>query len=499
LIYQLDPQFVIFYTPRSNKQSLIADDLVAFDCWFHKDFLYVLQSAVNSDDFCSREKEGECMNQYQTRLYTITSLLIRITIILFLLNPTCLWAGEQLSLKDCFKAALKRSEALATQQELVVQAEENYHRAWGSILPAINGSYSYFYRNAPGLSSSGNTSNSTGQQTLKIMVDQPLFRGFSDFAAVKAAKAFITAQEQARQWAGMQLYRDVAQAFYTRLAVQKDLRVFESELEQYQKRIKELEERRAIGRSRTTEVLTVQAAQAILRAQREQVLGQLNVAKEVLAFLTGFDQDIPLDDTDEIPLTIGSLESYQSEISARPDIKAAQKNVEAFKSNVSVAKGAYLPSADFIGNYYVERPDRHQEGAWDVGITVTLPIFTGGIISSNVQIAESQKRQSEIQLSQVQRLALEDVRSLYHNLKADLAQLAALQEAFNIAKKNYEANVKDYKFNLVTNLDVLQALTAYQDTQRSLEKIRYLVKIDYNKLEAAVAHRLTFMEGQEKP
>jgi len=133
-----------------------------------------------------------------------------------------------------------------------------------------------------------------------------------------------------------------------------------------------------------------------------------------------------------------------------------------------------------------------------VEIAVTLPIFTGGIISADVKTAESQKRQSEIQLSQVERMALEEIRSLYHNLKADLAQLAALEEAFDLAEKNYKANVKDYELNLVTNLEVLQALAAYQDTLRSLEKIRYLVKIDYNQLEAATAHRLFLMKGLEK-
>jgi outer membrane protein len=421
-----------------------------------------------------------------------------LVVVFLLLTPACLWAGEQFNLKDCFKAALKRSEVLANQQELVVQAEETYHRARGAIRPAVNGSYSYLYQHAQGLDTSGNTATSAGQQTLKIMGDQPLFRGFRDFAAVNAAKAYITAQEQARQWAGMRLYEDVAQAFYARLAVQKDLEVLDNELELYQQRIKDLQDRLAIGRSRITEVLTVQAAQAILKAQREQVLGQLNVAKEVMAFLTGLDQDIQLNDTDELPSAIGTLESYQSEIDARPDITAARKNLEASKSNISVAKGAYQPSADVIGNYYFERPDLDTKGAWDVEIAVTLPIFAGGINMSNVKTAESQKRQSEIQLSQVQRMALEDVRSLYHNLKADMAQLAALADAFDISEKNYKANVSDYELSLVNNLDVLQALTAYQDTRRSLEKIRYMTKTDYNKLEAAAARRLSLMEGAEK-
>jgi outer membrane protein len=429
----------------------------------------------------------------------ITLNFLSLGILLLLLSPACSWAGETLSLKDCYKAALKRSEVLATQQELVIQAEESYRRAWGAILPSVTGYYSYFRRNAPDLTASGNTVSSAGQQTLMITADQPLFRGFRNFAALNAAKASITAQEQAGQWAGTQLYRDVSQAYYTRLAVEKDLNVLDNELDLYSKRIKELQDRINIGRSRITELLTVQSAQSILKAQREQISGQLYVAKEVLAFLTGLDQDIKLDDMDEVPSQIGSLESYQAKISGRPDIMAALKNVEAFKSQVSVAKGAHLPSVDLMGNYYADRPDLSRNGDWDVGIAVTLPIFMGGITSSNVKTAQSQQRQSELQLSRVQRLALQEIRSLYNNFKADLSQLTALQEAFNMAEKNYKANVRDYKLNLVTNLDVMQALTAYQDTQRSLEKIRYLTKIDYNQLEAAAGLRLFLISNPEKP
>ena len=70
--------------------------------------------------------------------------------VLLFLTSTCVWAGEPLSLNDCFKAALRRSETLATQHEVVIQAEETYHRARGAILPSVNGFYSYFHQNAPG-------------------------------------------------------------------------------------------------------------------------------------------------------------------------------------------------------------------------------------------------------------------------------------------------------------------------------------------------------------
>lgn len=390
---------------------------------------------------------------------------------------------QVVTLNDCFKAALIRSETLATQQELVAQAEESYSRAWGNILPTVNASYDYLRKREP----------SSESHVTKLTASQPLFRGFRDFAALDATKTLIIAQKQAREWAGMQLYQDVTAGFYTLLAAQKDLEVLDQELALYDKRIKELEDRIKIGRSRITEVLTVKSSKAILLAQKEQIIGQLKVGKEVLAFLTGWDMPLKLSDKDKIPTNILPLEEYQENITLRPDVIAAQKNVEAANSNITVALGSHLPSVDLMSNYYVQ-----QRGNWDATLNITMPIFSGGIIASNVRTAESQKKQQEILLSQVKRLAQEDIRSLYHNLNSTIAQTQALREAVDISKENYEANLKDYEFSLVTNLDVLQALTAYQEAKRSLEKSQYQAKIYYNQLEAAAANRLTLMNNWEE-
>jgi outer membrane protein len=48
---------------------------------------------------------------------------------------------------------------------------------------------------------------------------------------------------------------------------------------------------------------------------------------------------------------------------------------------------------------------------------------------------------------------------------------------------------RDYRFGLVTNLDVLQALTAYQENLRALDRARYTAKLNYLRLEAAVVRR----------
>ena len=71
----------------------------------------------------------------------------------------------------------------------------------------------------------------------------------------------------------------------------------------------------------------------------------------------------------------------------------------------------------------------------------------------------------------------------------DKSQLEALEKATESARKNYEAQRRDYRLGLVTNLDVLQAMTAFQHNQQALDRARYTTKLDYLKLQAAAVRR----------
>jgi outer membrane protein len=86
-------------------------------------------------------------------------------------------------------------------------------------------------------------------------------------------------------------------------------------------------------------------------------------------------------------------------------------------------------------------------------------------------------------------LAEQEVRASYRSVEYDRSQIDALTAATEAALKNYEAQVRDYRLGLVTNLDVLQALTALQQNRRALDRVRFASKLDYVRLEAAAARR----------
>ena len=173
----------------------------------------------------------------------------------------------------------------------------------------------------------------------------------------------------------------------------------------------------------------------------------------------------------------------------RPDVSASRQRLSAARENTKVARGAHLPSLDLNANRYLERTGNLRGSTWDVGIALTVPIYAGGLLQSKVSEAVSLRTQAELNASQVSRQAEQEIRSTYQSVVFDRSQLDALEKATASARKNYEAQRRDYRLGLVTNLDVLQALTAFQQNQLALDRARYTTKLDYLKLQAAAVRR----------
>ncbi len=330
---------------------------------------------------------------------------------------------------------------------------------------------------------------------MRLTATQPLFRGFREFAGLRQTKALINAQTEDYRHAQIQLFRDVSQNFYDVLAIEQDLKNLEEQINQNLERETELKDRVRIGRSRLGETLTGQTTVSTLRAQVEQLRGQLQAAREALAFLSGLESNTPLRDTETLPTRLDPLDEYLTQVPLRPDVKASQQRITAAQENITVAKGAHLPTLDLNANRYLERTGSESDVDWDVQLALTIPLYAGGSTQSRVREAASQRNQAEFSASQTQRLADQEIRSSYQSVLSDQARLDALEKATDAARKNYQAQLRDYRLSLVTNLDVLQALSTYQENQRTLDRARYTAKFNYLTLQTAAMRRPALQPG----
>lgn len=396
-----------------------------------------------------------------------------------------------LSLAEAFSAALKRSESVAIQAEALTQASEIEAQAKSALLPTLSASATFLTQEQP------TAATQRQQNTVKATAAQPLFRGFREFALVRQ-RAAVTANEKAELAnAARLLFYDVADAYYATLALQADQRNYGDELELNRRRLRELEGFRRVGRSRASEVLSQKANIASLEAQVEATLGQLKVQRDALAFLTGLPAKTPLRDSEPAPSPAEKLDAYVAGISVRPDIAAAQASVQASEASVGVSRGLHWPSADLTGNYYFTRPGSSSDINWDLALTISLPIFQGGAVQSQVREAVSVQEQATLRESLARRQAELEVKRFFEQVASGRARIGKLNEHADLSRQNHEAQRHDYSNGLVTNLEVLQATTSWQVALRNLERQQFALKSDFVKLQAASGKRAELSSAVE--
>lgn len=392
--------------------------------------------------------------------------------------------------KSAYEASLERSTALGVNRDLLIQAkEQEIQSRAAAFFPKLTASVGLLTQALPS-NPTGTLISPQNQTTIKLGVIQPLFRGLSEYAAIRQKRSTTDERAHTIHQAARQLFYDVAQAYYTVQMTSVELKNHEIEIELNKKREEELNRFLRIGRAQLSDVLTLQANILGLESQLESTKGRHEIAKDVLAYLTGWDRNTVLSDEETPESQLGELSDYLEAMNRRPEIAAAQAALESAEETIAIKRGGHFPSVDLIGNYYLERPGLALKSVnWDLQLAVSFPIFQGGLVSAQIREAQALTHQWSLNLAESRRKAEQEIRTFYQAFNSDRRQMQKLTQLVQVSRKNYEVQSRVFKNGLVTNLDVLQSLTTYQASKRQLDQIQCISVLDSLKLQAAVGRR----------
>lgn len=157
----------------------------------------------------------------------------------------------------------------------------------------------------------------------------------------------------------------------------------------------------------------------------------------------------------------------------RPDVRAAEEDLRAANARIGVAWGNRLPTVTLTGQYGYVSDDlstlfesANNTNALFVGIRV--PLFTGGRLQGEVDVARAQAEQAQARYEQVVLLALQDVedalvgiRTTREQVTAQAAQTATLTTSLSLVEHRYENGLASY-------LEVLDAQRSLFNAELSL-------------------------------
>lgn len=387
-----------------------------------------------------------------------------------------------ITLKESYEAARLNMESIKRADATIEISQEQKTRARAAVLPTINGVGTYTKIDPPD-AAGASPFLLTRQYSAGIRLTQPILRG-GTVSAYQLAKENILLAKYQKDATEINLYQLVINSYYNLNIAQMDVKNVQEFLKFTRERVKEIRERTVIGRSRKGELVEAEAQFHNAESQYQQSLIRLQEAEASFVFYTRMTPGeivVP----SEVPMVTGSLEEYLIKVRSRPDILAVRQRVRVADQQVSITKGGHFPQVDLISNYYFDRTGVLASSEWDVGIAVIIPLFQGGSVVASTREAVEARRIAELTGSETERAAERDLAINYRNLQRLQEQLKSVKGALEKSEEAYRLNKKDYKYGLVTNLDVLLSLNAFIEAKRTYNSLIAIAHLNLKNLEAS--------------
>ena len=200
--------------------------------------------------------------------------------------------------------------------------------------------------------------------------------------------------------------------------------------------------------------------QQLIQARNDFAVQKLTVAR-VIGLAPA--QEIEL--TDKSPYqpfeAIRLEDALQRAYASRSDYRAAVSDVRAAELSRKSAQGGYFPSLTFGGNYGTAgaHPSNSTQ-VFDLRGTLSIPIFTGGSVHGDVELADARLEQSRERLENVRAQVESDVRTALLNLQSAEQQVSVARSNIDLADQTLAQSRDRFVAGVTDTVEVVQSQQA---------------------------------------
>lgn len=341
---------------------------------------------------------------------------------------------------------------------------------------------------------------------------------FSKYADLKAARSSADSQNATYDAALQQLSTRVATAYF-QVLTNDDALTFQKANEQaLARQLEQAQQRFDVGLSAITDVQDAKAQHDTAVAQVITAENTLADSREALTQITGKPADNLKKLREQLPMDAPSPNDAQAWVSeavkTNPTIIAAQYNVDSAEHTISSARADHLPTIDATLGYSKSTAwnqnagagtgtgtttSANGRGATSVGLTLNVPIFSGGATQSRVRQSIYQRDAAQDSLESTRRQVVRDTLNYYRSVVAGISKVEATKAAVESAESARDATQAGFEVGTRTIVDVLiaqqnltSALSDYSQARHQFVLDKLLLKqtagtVDVKDLEAVNA------------
>lgn len=385
------------------------------------------------------------------------------------------------TLADALALAYQNNPTLQAQRATQRALDENYVQARTGWRPTLSfsGGWQYsetatpaavaaalgsFDRNGDGIVDGAGRQDAALTRA-GLTFTQPLWTGGRVAASVNAAHADVLAGRENLRRIEAQVMASVITAYADTRRDQEALRIRQENVNVLTRQLQESQARFDVGEVTRTDVAQSQSRLSQAQALYQQSVAQLAITRAGYATLVGQNPgELAPEPSLAYLLPTDPDEAYKVAEEHNPQLRGQQYAERASRARVAGARAERMPTVgaqatlDFRNQVREEiwERDFYTRGS-SLGVQVTVPLFSGGLVSSRIRQAVERNNADRITVEGVRRNVMQGVTQFWSQLIASRANIASAEEQVRAARIAAEGTRQEQQVGLRTTIDVLNA------------------------------------------
>jgi len=392
-------------------------------------------------------------------------------------NTTFVYAEDLLSV---YKQAQKNDPTVLKSSALYRASKEDIAQARSVLLPGLSGSAGYT-KNKSGFE--GNTSSKSDQISYGLTLSMDLYK-HSSWLKLDNAKKSAHRSDVSYQAAKQNLIVRVTTAYFDVLSAKDDLDFAKAEKAAIERQLEQTKQRYSVGLTAVTDVHEAQAQYDNAVTSEIRAENSVFTAEEALRVITNiYPRDLNVLNTERFstsrPVPDSANEWQQTAEAKNLELIAQKIAVDISKENINIARSGHYPTLSLLGTYNNSDTDdlllntSAETDRQSIGITLNVPIYSGGATSSAVRQAQSNYVAASQDLEQTHRNVVRNTRNAYNTVIAAVSAIKALGQSVVSAESALKATEAGFEVGTRTIVDVLDSTRNLYNAKRNLSSTRY--------------------------
>ncbi|MFA5242530.1 MAG: TolC family protein [Sulfuricella sp.] len=312
-------------------------------------------------------------------------------------------------------------------------------------------------------------------------------------AALENARQLLAAASATQDSTVQAVFLAAVQAFYQAQANVSALFAAQESERASKESFSAAEARYKAGAATPADKLQAQTAWSQATLNRITAEGSQKSAQGALANVIGQDAHRPPSLVPAAEVTPG--DAFERDVNAlveearrrRPDLLAAEAQVRAAAANLNAVRAAGRPSISLAARSDLSNTDGSATShGSSVGVTLTIPFFSGFAPAYRVRAAEAQADARGAQRDRIRLQVALDVWNAYHSLHTATQALRTSSDLLNSATQSEQVALGRYKAGVGSILDVLNAQSALASARQQ----RVQAALNWNVSRATLAQSM---------